>query len=478
MTTSAIPNAPTARYDAAIQFLAERIDYERTVAPSYHARQYNLERMRELLDRLDNPQRGFRILHIAGTKGKGSTAAMIAAILSAAGYRTGRFTSPHLDVVEERVAVDGSPCSPEELVDALDRVRPAVEAMDRSIGGCCPENGPTYFDITTAVALVHFARRNVDAAVLEVGLGGRLDSTNVCRPELSLITSISFDHVQQLGNTLAAIAREKAGIVKPGVPVVSGVIEAEPREVIRQTCRQQQSRLLELGVDFDFDYRPPRGLEVSNEAARIDFHSRTPEGQYTLRDLALGLLGRHQGANAAVALAAVGQLQQSGWEIPERAVRSGLAGLTWPARVELVARRPTVLLDAAHNPASAEALVRTINESFSARRRFLVFAATREKDVRGMLGCLLRQFDEVVLTQYLNNPRALPAKEAAAAARELTGRSYRVCAGPAEAWSEVRGRAGPDDLVCVTGSFFIAAQIRREIRARPFPPPSRSREES
>jgi dihydrofolate synthase/folylpolyglutamate synthase len=197
-----------------------------------------------------------------------------------------------------------------------------------------------------------------------------------------------------------------------------------------------------------------------------------------LRDLALGLLGRHQGANAAVALAAVGQLQQSGWEVPERALRSGLAGLTWPARVELVGRRPTVLLDGAHNAASAEALVRTIQESFSARRRWLIFAATREKDVRGMLACLLPQFDDAILTQYLNNPRALPGQEAAAAARELTGRSYRVCAGPAEAWSEVRGRAGPEDLVCVTGSFFVAAQIRREIRARPFPPPSRSREES
>jgi len=471
MTTSATPNARSARYEAAIKFLCERIDYERTVAVNYHARQFNLERMRELLDRLDNPQRGFPAIHIAGTKGKGSTAAMIAAILSAAGYRTGLFTSPHLDVVEERVAVDGSPCSPDELVGALDRILPAVEAMDRSIGGGGSESGPTYFDITTAMALVHFARRNVDAAVLEVGLGGRLDSTNVCQPELSLITSISFDHVKLLGSTLAAIAQEKAGIIKPRVPVISGVTEAEPREVIRQTCREQQSRLIELGVDFDFDYHPPRQLDVSDEAARIDFHCRDPEGHYTLRDLALGLLGRHQGANAAVALAAVRQLQQSGWEIPQRAVRSGLARLTWPARVEVVARRPTILVDAAHNLASAEALVRAVNESFSARRRFLVFATTQEKDVRGMLGCLLREFDQVILTRYLDNPRALPAEAAAAAARELTGRSYRVCAGPAEAWSEVRGQAAADDLVCVTGSFFIAAQMRQQIRARPIHPP-------
>ena len=207
---------PPLSYDAALEFLLGRIDYERTTAVPYCRREYRLDRMRELLNRLDDPQRTYPIVHVAGTKGKGSTAAMIAGILTAAGYRTGLYSSPHLDRMEERVAIDGQSCSSGELVELIERVWPAVSAMDR-----CADQGdgpgrPTYFEITTAMALVQFARRAVDAAVLEVGMGGRLDSTNVCPTIASVITSISFDHTKQLGNTLESIAREKAGIIKPG----------------------------------------------------------------------------------------------------------------------------------------------------------------------------------------------------------------------------------------------------------------------
>ena len=237
---------------AALRFLMDRIDYERTLSMPCSEEAFKLDRMRELLRRLGDPQNRMPIVHVAGTKGKGSTAAMMAAVLSAAGYRTGLFTSPHLDRVEERIVIDGQPCSAEELAALVELVRPAVEALDRETevekgtgpicrndpeGAAhklelspCPPLGPTYFEIITAAALCHFARRRVDAAVLEVGLGGRLDSTNVCTPAVSIITSISFDHVKQLGDTLAAIAAEKAGIIKPGVPVVSGVTADEPRK--------------------------------------------------------------------------------------------------------------------------------------------------------------------------------------------------------------------------------------------------------
>jgi len=461
-----------ARREAALRFLDERIDYERALSVSYSSREFKLGRMQELMDRLGNPQQGLSIVHVAGTKGKGSTTAMLGAVLSAAGYRSGVFTSPHLYRIEERIAVEGRPCSSAELVELVDLLMPAVEAMDRAAARDPAESGPTYFEITTAMALLHFARRKVRAAVLEVGMGGRLDSTNVCRPLVSVITSISFDHTRQLGNTLELIAWEKAGIVKPSIPVVSGVVDPSPREVIRQVCRQQGSRLSELGTDFDFTYHPPRGLELASALGTLDFRYRAPGREFGYRDLPLRLLGSHQAANAAVALAALAELQQAGWKVPEAAVRTGLAEVVWPARIELLARRPAVVVDVAHNTASVDALLRVLDESFSVRRLLLVFATTREKDVLGMLERLLKRFDEVILTRYLDNPRAVPPDELAAAAAELTGRQYRVCAAPAEAWEEVCALAGPDDLICVTGSFFLAAEIRAEILARPWSPPA------
>ncbi|MBN2473723.1 MAG: bifunctional folylpolyglutamate synthase/dihydrofolate synthase [Pirellulales bacterium] len=455
---------------AALEFLYGRIDYERALNVPYRPQEFKLQRMRRFLDRLENPHHHLPIIHVAGTKGKGSTAAMIGAVLTVAGYRTGVFSSPHLDRIEQRLAVAGQPCSSDELVELVDRIRPAVEAMDREASAGDPDEiGPTYFEITTAMALLHFLRRQADAAVLEVGLGGRLDSTNVCRPCVSVITSISFDHTKQLGNTLGSIAREKAGIVKPGVPVVSGVVEDEPRQVIREICRRCGCRLVERGVDFDFRYYPPRGLEQAAATGKLDFLGRakgdaTGDGSCQgISGISLRMLGHHQAANAAVAMAALHELRQAGWNVPEQAVRTGLAEAVCPARVEVVARRPTIVIDAAHNPASIEALLRVLDESFSVARRRLIFATTREKDLRGMLGCVLDRFDQVVFTQYLDNLRAVPPEELAALAHEASGREYAVYRDPADALAAVRALAGPDELVCITGSFFIAAAMRRRL---------------
>jgi len=465
MSSQASLEHDLARREAAQHFLFGRIDYERARNVPYQERSFKLARMRELLDRLGNPHQAMPVIHVAGTKGKGSTAAMLGAVLSASGYRTGVFTSPHLDRLEERIAIDGQPCSAAELADLVDELLPAVEAMDEAAGQYDPpEDGPTYFELVTAMAMLHFARRKVEAAVLEVGLGGRLDSTNVCRPLVSVITSISFDHTRQLGNTLESIAREKAGIVKPGVPVVSGVLDPAPRQVIREICRREACRLVELGVDFGFDYHPPRRLELAPATGTIDFWHKGQGGEHDCRDLALSLLGHHQAANAAVALAVLAEVRQTGWRVPERAIRVGLAELEWPARLELVARRPAIVLDSAHNPASIEALTRVLDESFSAPRRLLVFATTHDKDVRGMLSRLLPKFDHVILTRYVSNPRAVPPEELAAVAESI-GRPCRVCRDPAHAWEQVSTLARPEDLICVTGSFFIVAEIRRLIRA-------------
>jgi dihydrofolate synthase/folylpolyglutamate synthase len=463
-----------AAYQTAIEFLFGRIDYERAASVPYNRYELRLERMRELLARLDDPHHTLRIVHIAGTKGKGSTAAMIASILSAAGYRTGLYSSPHLHRVEERVAIDGQPCTAAELADLVEQVRPAVEAMDRQSGDS-PDGRPTYFEITTAMALLHFACRKVDAAVVEVGLGGRLDSTNVCRPALSVITTISYDHMKQLGGTLTAIAREKAGIIKDRVPVVSGVVDDEPRRVIDAVRRRRRCTLAQLGSDFEFTYRPPHDLHDHAELGQMDFVSRIPGQEEVFRDLELALLGRHQAANAAVALATVLGLCAQGWFIPEPAIREGLAEVRWPARVEVVSRRPTVVIDTAHNAASIESLLATLEESFSVRRRWLIFATTLEKQVREMLRLLLPRFDGVVLTRYLNNPRCVPldvlrsiagevAADSAGSGKQRTA-EVLICESPADAWRQVQSTVQTNDLICITGSFYLAAEMRAVIGA-------------
>jgi dihydrofolate synthase/folylpolyglutamate synthase len=424
-------------------------------------------------------------------------------VLTAAGYRTGLFTSPHLERIEERIQIDGRCIEASEFDAMLEEVRPAVERMDAAAtqgneGGrergegqmhdhpsplTPPPISPTFFEIITAMAFLYFARQKVDAAVMEVGLGGRLDATNVCRPVVSVITSISFDHMQQLGNTLAEIAGEKAGIIKPGVPVVSGVIEPEPRDVIRQICRKRGAPLVERGTDFDFTYEPPRHLEQEAASGRLEWRrvgqdrvaGAGPPSQDTpisvgLRSLeaslshptsySLSLPGKHQAANAATALAAIDVLRAGGWKIPEAAVATALGGMTWPARVEVVARRPAVVLDAAHNVASVEALVETLRESFTVARRHLIFGTTQDKDVRGMLECLLPAFDEVYFTRYRGSSRAVPPDELRRLAEELGGKRWPVYDHSAAAWAAARRAAGPNDMICITGSFFLAAEMR------------------
>lgn len=461
----------------ALDYLLSRIDYERSVAVPYGEPQYRLDRMRDLLERLGRPDRKFPIVHVAGTKGKGSTSALVAAALTACGISCGLFTSPHLERLEERFVVDGQQCTGDDLAALVEQVKPIVAAMDAELAARePPESGPTYFELTTAIALLHFSARGVAAAVLEVGMGGRLDSTNVCQSTISVITSISLDHTKQLGDSLAQIAWEKSGIIKPGIPVVSGVLAPEALAVVERTAAERGCRLVQLGREFDFTYAPSRCDGSRDAASSIDFHfhefpRRTGGVAATLADVRFGLLGKHQAANCAVALAVLEELRRLHWNLPERDVRRGLAELYWPARVETIARAPTVVLDAAHNVASIQALIETLDECFVARKRILLFATTQEKDVAGMLKLALPKFDEVVLTRYLHNARGVPVAELAGIAARTSHRNWRTAADPSEAWSIVRSlEPARDDLVCIAGSFFIAAQMRPIIAARPLRP--------
>jgi dihydrofolate synthase/folylpolyglutamate synthase len=462
---------------SALEFLFGRINYERTRRVPYRTRRFKLDRMRELVTRLGNPERAFPAVHIAGTKGKGSTAVMIASALTAAGLRTGLYTSPHLHRLEERFVIDGQLCSEDELVALLARIHPIVTAMDEEARRRGETQGPTYFEITTAAALLHFQQRRVECAVLEVGLGGRLDSTNICHPVVSVITSISYDHTRQLGKTLASIAREKAGIVKPLVPVVTGVTEQEPLHVIKSIADHHGTELLAQGRDFGYEYlaevsgwgRPAEPAGVS--ACGLNYWQRVDNRLNTLERVVIGLLGRHQAANASVALATLGQLQRVGWRVEEPAIRQGLAQALCPARVEILSHKPTIVLDAAHNPASVAALLETVLERYHDSRRLLAFATSVDKEAGVMLDQLLPHFEHVVCTRYLNNPRAVDPAELARLGHEikramsLSNVSIHVRPDPQSTWKLLQSLASPAHVLCVTGSFFLAAEMRQQWEA-------------
>lgn len=457
------PSNTTLSYDEAIAFWYGRINYEqRSPKPS----DLKLDRIKALLNLLGNPQERLRIVHVAGSKGKGSTSAMLASVLRRAGYRTGLFTSPHLEHVEERMQVDDEPISREELARIMGDVKAAVTALDRQTAEA---PGVTFFEVATAVGFMHFVRRRVDVAVIEVGLGGRFDSTNVCRPLLSIITSISFDHTQQLGNTLASIAREKAGIVKPGRPVLSGVATTEARQVIEAVCRERGAPLRQ--IDADFRFRHVAGLIQRG-------HTQPPRVQVTTERrawpvLELALLGEHQAANAALVVAAVEQLNDLGLDIPDRAVAEGLATVQWPARLEVCGEAPLVLLDCAHNLASTRALLDTLEASFppanpGVSRRLLLFAGSSDKDLAGMLALLAPHFDHLYLTRF-HSPRAVPPAELVQFLPGAEKRAHTISATAPQALQRARNDARPEDQICITGSVFLAGELRPLLRQQPTP---------
>lgn len=439
-----------------LDYLYSRLNYESVGMPKAVA-DLRLGRMRRLLEGLGDPHLGLRVIHVAGTKGKGSTAAMMAVALTASGARTGLYSSPHLHRLEERYCIDGRPIDPAELDALVDEVRAAVEQLDAYASD--PRfRGSTFFEITTAMGLLYFARRGVDAVVLEVGMGGRLDSTNVVHPVVSVITSIAFDHTKQLGSTLGAIAAEKAGILKRSRPAVSGVCEDEPRQAIRRIAVRRKCPLRELGVDFHFEAIPPRSPLRCPTPWRVSVETwRTRWGE-----LELPLLGPHQAHNVAVALAGLDALAEAepSLDVGRDAAIRGLAGLRWPARVEVLGESPWLVIDGAHNVASAEALAQTLLTSFPPTRRTLVFGTTKDKDLHGQLRCLLPLFEVVIATRYRDNPRSVPPEEVADAVIALGGRAAHITHEPAEALELGRRLTAADGLLCVTGSLFLAAEAR------------------
>ncbi len=451
------------------EFVDSRINFERLPVERYGLQDFQLGRMRELLARLGDPQQSLPAVHIAGTKGKGSTAAMTAAILSAAGHRVGLFTSPHLNSLGERMTIDGRQPTEDQLRDLLDVVPPVVREMD-TLG---PAMRPTFFECITAMAWVHFSRQRVDVVVLEVGLGGRLDATNVCSPLVTVITSISRDHERLLGNTLGQIAAEKAGIIKPRVPVLSGVTQAEPRDVVREAATRNDAPLFELDRDLRWSIaQPPSRSSADSRRQEPDvplppaiqpsvIEVETPWSQRTVR---VPLPGRHQARNAVLALSACDLLASSNLSFSNDAVERGWEQLQWPLRIEVLRHRPLVIVDAAHNDDSIDCLIETLG-SLPCHRRRLVFGTSKDKDTAGLLSRLNGHFDEVILTQYIGNPRSVPVDGLREIAARTLTTPHRTAATPFQAWQLASDGADDNDLICATGSFFLAAEMRDVILA-------------
>lgn len=461
-------------YDNAMAYLLDFTDYERLVSSVPATSVFGLERIQALLQFCGNPHLDLRTLHIAGTKGKGSTAAMAAQILTAHGLKVGLYTSPHLQSIRERIQIDGVHIPESALVSLLDELYPYLEASRRQaaarprsrasqpqdaapgsarkseIGERPPSTlgfyKPTFFEILTVLAFLHFLRERVDISIFEVGLGGRLDATNVIAPVACAITTIDFDHMDKLGNTLESIAREKAGILKRGIPAVVSPQEAEALETIERRAAELCSPLLLVGRDIQLDGHN-RQLSV-----------RTPNRCYD--SLTIPLLGDHQKINAAVAIG----LAELAHELDPATTRNALAAVRWPGRVEVFSHEPLVIIDGAHNPASARALVDTLRKEFGQRPVLFVVGISRDKDVEGILRILVPAAARLIFTQA-RSPRSAKPEELLSTLRTFDSVPASAVGQVSEALDQALASAGRM-LVCVTGSFYLAGEARTYLEGR------------
>ncbi len=429
-------------YKQTLDYIDSYTDYEKMPMPHDPAF-YDLRRVEELLARLGNPHLGARSVHIGGTKGKGSTAAMMASALTVSGYTTGLYTSPHLNTLRERFRVDGELITEGELVSVVKRLRPEVEAVNQK----ATYGELTTFELLTALAFTYFKLRGVDFQVLEVGLGGKYDATNIIKqPEIAVITSISFDHTEVLGNTLTEIATEKAGIIKPGCVVV---LSSQPDEVVRViegVCHHQGAELVRVGRDVIWQ---SRGFDEKRQSLEV-------KGRLDSYKLSIPLLGQYQLGNAATAVAALEVLVARGFHVSRDSIIDGLARANWAGRFQILGRDPLLVVDGAHNPDSARRLRESLAQYFDFDRAILVIGISFDKDVDGIISELVPLFDKVIVTRS-RHPRAM-ALEKLIAAFSRHGVEAQAAENIPEALALARGLAGARDLICVTGSLFVVAE--------------------
>ncbi len=437
-------------YPEALQYLASFINYERLDTYDYK-KSFKLDRMKRLTELLGNPEKGLKAVHIAGSKGKGSTAAMVHSILTASNFRVGLYTSPHLVSFRERIRIGDELISEDETCEFLEEVKYRVD--------CLEGERPSFFEVYTALAYLYFRAKRVDFAVYETGLGGRLDATNIIEPLVCGLTPISYEHTQRLGNTLREIAGEKAGIIKEGITCVSAPQEKEALEVIEETCRKKGARFVLVGRDIFFE-----GLNSDDTKTRFNILGLAEE--YAM--LETGLIGRHQMVNAATAVGIIEALAFNGIKISADAIRTGLNAARWDGRLEIVKRSPSIVLDGAQNIASARALADAIREVFDYKRLILVLGVSKDKDIKGILGELLPFADSAILTKSNIAERAM---EPSRIRDEMPLGNLRqertiMTSNVKEALDVASAHARRDDLILVTGSLFVIGEAREYLLAK------------
>jgi len=435
-------------YSAAAAYLAGLTDYEISPTSAYNAVNFDLRRVELLLSKLGQPHRGRQTVHIAGTKGKGSTAAMISSILVSAGYRTGLFTSPHLYSWQERIVLNGRPVTKKDFA----RLAGSVQKLVQTINNQARFGKITTFEALTAMAFRYFKDKGAAFQVLETGMGGRLDATNVTDPDVCILTSTSLDHTQILGNTLAKIAAEKAGIIKPGCTVISAPQEPEALAVIVERCGLTGSELLLAGKDIHWKRL---GGNLNGQALTV----RVRNVRYKLH---IPLLGDHQLENACLAVAAIDVLKQGGASITSDHVTRGLDRVKWPARLQVLQRVPLLVIDGAHNAYSMKALVEAVRRYIPYKRLHVIFGSSGDKDIDGMAEALAGITGNVIVTSS-GHPRAAAVDQLAQAFRQH-GVSADIKQDVREALSTAFAASGDDDLILAAGSLFLAAEIGRSFR--------------
>ncbi|HUS72978.1 MAG TPA: folylpolyglutamate synthase/dihydrofolate synthase family protein [Sedimentisphaerales bacterium] len=434
-------------YKEAIKYLYEKTDYEKQRHLRYNVTTFSLDRMEKLLSLVGNPHKKVPTVHIAGTKGKGSTATMLAKMLEVNDYAVGLYTSPHVVHLHERITVNSKMISEREMLGLLNRIYAPVEKIGKS-------EKVTFFEIMTALAFMHFVDADVDIAVIETGMGGRLDSTNVIRPEVVGITSLSIDHQHQLGDTIDSIAMEKAGVFKRGVPVVTVEQDPDAMRVLKSCASAVRAPLSVTGDDIDFSQR----FETSREDGP---HTRicltTPTSKF--EHLRVPLHGKHQAINCGLALAMLDKLKASGYEIDDEKATEGLNEVSLTGRMEMICDDPRIMIDAAHNAASIRALIHAIGQNIPYDSMVVIFGCNRDKDVEGMLRQLQYGADKVIFTRS-KSAKAMSPEDLAEMYAEICGKMYQTASSLGGAFQLAKSAVGKEDLICITGSFYLIGQAK------------------
>lgn len=435
-------------YQHALDYIYSFVDQEKLAPDQYVPRRFDLSNMTTLLSLLGDPHHRLRAVHVAGTKGKGSTCAMTASTLQAAGYRVGLFTQPHLHTFRERIRINDQFITEEQVTTLLETLKPSIEQI----------HDPSTFEIMTAMAFQYFAEQDIDLAVIETGLGGRLDTTNVIQPLVSVITSISYDHTYILGDTIEEIAGEKAGIIKEGKPVVCAPQQVAAAQVIAKVCQEREAPLILVGRDWLWEAE-----DANLDGQSFGVKSDLPDGDGLIADrsyhqLRIPLLGRYQLVNATTAIATVDQLRRQKIRLSMEQVAQGLRRVRWPGRLEILGREPLLVMDGAHNVDSVQRLLKALREYLSFRRLILVVGFSADKNIAGMMEELTSQAQQVVVAQA-THPRAADPESVVKAAQPTETPLLVVGDVPSALWRALE-LASEEDLVCVTGSIFVVAEAR------------------